>query len=171
MTLSGPWCPGWQDRFRNIIQQMGYDHAFDYVISHQEMSFGKMYGMIHKAAGEEGANSICLRHFIEVYYLDAEREGKLREAFMEALVRSFCQFMRSGWSMGKKVRERRIDVFSRWESPSYISSLDWSYEEWERCKEGVWAEIEQLNPPPEWCPLCCQDTVLQQAFENHWPQT
>lgn len=163
------WSAGWPDRLRSIIGTQGENDVFQFVMLRKGESFGKLLGTIRKTAEGDAAKEICLQHLIQTFYLDAHAAGQLREAVCESLARSFCQYMPSGWNTGKKIRERRIDVQSRWEFPSVVTHQNWEFEDWQQFRTQVWSDLEEMNPPADWCPADYQDPLLQQLFEKHWP--
>lgn len=167
MTVN-TWESNWPERFRSIVRGLGGDNVFAFVISMKGQSFGKIFGNIRRSVNKDEKELICLRYLIETYYIDAEREGKLREAVIEALVRSFCQFMSSGWNCGKNIRSRKVRVQGNWEFPSFVTHQNWEYLDWIKFRESVWSEIELIKPPDLWCPQDYRDPILIQVFNSHW---
>jgi hypothetical protein len=164
------WASGWQTRFRSIVQRMGYEDVYDFVMSRRRQSFGEMFGAIRKFAPAADNDFLAFAHLKAMFYVDAEQREQLRTAFMEALVRSFCQFMRSGWNRGKKIRQRRIDVRAEWPTPYLLAQLDWAHKDWIALKARVLSEIENISPPDDWCPESSEDPVIQEAFRRVWPE-
>ena len=164
----GVWAPGWQERFRALVQRLGYDDTFAFVMSRPGESFGQMFGHLRRASGPENA-SLGMQKFVEMFYVDANNHGKLREAVMEALVRSMRQYLRHGWNVGKRLRERRIDARVEWQTPSFVSHAGWKYNDWKRFRDHIWEQIESMGPPDDWCPMDCKDPLIQESFSRVWP--
>lgn len=164
------WISDWQERFRSILKNLGYNDAFAFVMSRKGESFGEMFGSLRRAASCEDAKFLALRHLEEAFYIDAENKGKLRDAFMEGLVRSMRQYMPHGWNRGKKLRERRIDVETRWPTPSFVTASGWQFDDWKTLKELAWKQIELIRPVDEWCPSDLNDPIVQNIFSRVWPE-
>jgi len=163
------WSGDWQQRLRTLVQRMGYEDVFAFVMAKKGESFGEMFGNIRRTVSADEAKILALRHLEELFYVDANERGQLRPAVMEALVRSLRQYLRKGWNCGKRVRERRIDARTRWVTPSLVAHHGWEYGDWRRFRELVWAEIESSGPSDDWCPQDHSDPVLQQVFSRLWP--
>ena len=165
------WKENWQERFRSLIQRMGYGNTFEFVMSRRMEVFGQMYRAIRQAGGENESNFLAFAHLKEMFYIDAAQNGYLREAFMEAFVRSFQQFFRLGWNRGKRVRERRISVEMEWPvpTPALVPGLPYSFDELHGFQSQIWEELERLNPPDDWCPEDFNDPIVQEAFVHIWP--
>ena len=165
------WSSNWQERLRSILHRLGYDDAFAFVISRRGESFDEMFGSLRRAASPEDARFLALRHLEEAFYIDASNKGKLRDAFMEALVRSLRQYMRHGWNCGKRLRERRIDALTRWPTPSFVSPSGWEFDDWKQLRERAWKQIEAAAPLDEWCPSDLNDPLVQNVFSRVWPES
>ncbi len=163
------WAKGWQERFRSLILRMGYEDTFTFVMSRSDESFGQMFRAVRQAGGEGDGGFLAFAHLEEMFYIDAAKRESLREAFMEALVRSLRQCLRSGWNQGKRIRERRIDAQTKWPIPHFVSDLQYSHDEWTGVQEEVWRELDRLKPPDDWCPKNFEDRIVQEAFANVWP--
>src|SRR5262245_16978706 len=107
--MNHTWTTGWQSRVRAIVEQMGYEDVFAFVMAHPGKSFGQLYGMIQKRTGGH-QTPVAFVQLPEVFFEDAKSRGLLREAVMESLVRSMQQHLRKGWNIGKNILPRRIDA-------------------------------------------------------------
>jgi hypothetical protein len=165
------WNSDWQERFRSLVQRLGHDDAFELVMSREGESFGEVFGSLRRAAGTDDSRFLALRQLEEAFYVDAQRKGKLREAFMEALARTLCQYLRHGWNRGKRLRERHIDARTRWPTPSFVSYAGWEYDDWKKLQQRTWDEIESIRPPDDWCPSDNKDPILQEVFSQIWPDS
>lgn len=163
------WQEGWPERFDAIIQNMGYDSTYDFVFSHPGQSFGEMFRAVRDSIDPDERPHVAFVQLAEVFYITANHRGQLRAAMMEALVRSLRQFLRKGWNQGKKIRERRGDAQFNWPTPDFVPYQEWSHSDWRKFQRQIWAEIESIGPPDDWCPEDYNDPIIQEAFERAWP--
>lgn len=164
------WANGWQARFNSIIQKMGYEDSFDLVLARSGQPFGEIFGAIRDSADDSDKRFLAFWHLKELYYVDADHRGQLRNAVMEALVRSLRQCMRRGWKRGKKGRERRVDVQTNWPIPHLVTHRGWSHDDWTEFQSRVLAEIEFIGPADDWYPEGANDPIIQVAFSRAWPE-
>jgi hypothetical protein len=160
--MSRTWNSDWQQRIRAIVQGMGYEDVYAFVMSLRSKSFGELFGLLREAAGGVEA-PVAFVQLPELFYTDAKRRGCLRLALMESLVRTLRQFLLQGWNRGKKARERRTDARARWPTPTD------GYDHFLRLQDRIWTEIECCAPPDNWCPESRDDPIIQQAFARAWP--
>ncbi|WP_145425022.1 hypothetical protein [Symmachiella dynata] len=97
-----------------------------------------------------------------MYFEEAEREGILKEAMADILVRRFKQFLPSGWNRGKRIRERQGKCWSTIERPQCLLKDGYSF------ALEFWKAIEELHPPDDWCPEDANDPILQEAIDRAW---
>ena len=166
--MSSFWDSGWRQRLHSVVHQLGYEDIFSFVMSQKQKSFGEMFGALRKGVNESDQAMLAMRQFEEMFYIDAEKKGQFREAFMEALVRSLNQYLHTGWNQGKKLRERRIDARHRWPIPGTVSICDMGYKEWEILQCRIWKELELVSPPDEWCPRDFRDPIIQDIFARQF---
>ncbi|GIX00058.1 MAG: hypothetical protein KatS3mg111_3390 [Pirellulaceae bacterium] len=166
--MSRTWCKNWPDKVRELATRQGYTDVFDFVMSHPGESFGQLYKRL-QSASEQSEFTPAFSQIAEVFYLDADRQGRLRDAFAEALVRAIRQFLKKGWGVGKQLRQRRIQAQTHWPSPSLVDSIKMSHEDWFNLQEFIWHELERESPAAEWCPADYRDPVIQAVFDRVWP--
>lgn len=170
MEEEEPWLDGWHERFNAILlRHLGYVNTAEYVRDSRGQSFGEMFQAIVDAAGPEGKEFLTFAHLEIAYYRESHAAGRLREAMMESLARSFRQLMPRGRNFGDRPEERRVEVRMHWPIPRQIEPRLWTYDEWVDLQKAVMAKIEQLAPPDPWCPANGQDAVLVEAFRHAWP--
>ena len=72
----------------------------------------------------------------------------------------------AGWNKGKNAREARARAFSEWNLP-FAGAQDWEHVR--RCADSVWAQLNLMQPPDDWCPSSPDDPILDEAFTQAWP--
>jgi hypothetical protein len=163
------WAVDWQARFRAIVQKMGHEDTFAFVMSRKGESFGEMFRAVRSTTCNKDADFLAFAHLEELFYVDAERHGRLREAVMESLVRSLREHLRDGWNHGKRLRERRIDALGKWPIPHFVSHLEWDHHAWKKLQNRLWDELERSDPSDDWCPADFEDPVIQLVVSRIWP--
>jgi len=166
--MSTTWNGDWPQRLRTLAAFMGASDVYDLVMSRRGQSFGEVFRSLRETANELGVR-VAFQQLKVAFYLDAYAQGKLREAFMEAMVRSIRQFLRKGWNKGKKVRSRRIDASTVFPTPSLLDEFALTVADWIALKKLAFYELEQLKPPDEWCPEDYKDPIIQKLFDKIWP--
>ena len=161
--MSDAWQGDWQSRVRALVQELGHEDAFDFVMSNPGKSFGQLFRYLREAAGEAQVQ-LAFVQLPELFYVDADRRGQLRSALMESLVRSLQQYLGRGWNVGKRVRERRIEARTEWPIPAN------GYDRWQKVQDEVWRELVSKAPPDDWCPNGREDPILQEVFSRAWPE-
>ena len=164
------WAEDWPARFRRIITGLGYEDTYQFVLQHRLLSFGQMFGLVRKEAAAVDKAFLAFAHLEESYYLDAIGRGELRNAVMEACVRSIRQLLPAGWNVGKKCRERRIESISKWPVPRILVGSEMSRMGWRDFQGSFWKTIEALSPAEDWCPEDSKDSTLIEAFAIVWPE-
>ncbi|MCI0413529.1 hypothetical protein L0222_12120 [bacterium] len=159
---SETWSGNWQERIEKIVRAMGYTDVFEFVESHPGRSFGELFGILRNASQSDSA-MIAFVQLPELYFADAAKRQLMRDAIREALVRSLQQFLKSGWNLGKKVRERRLDAKLNWQLPGY------EFERWEQLKDEAWSQLESMHPDDDWCPGNREDPIIEKVFSHVWP--
>jgi len=165
------WSGDWQGRFRRIVQNLGYEDVYSFVMNQPGKPFAVLFRELRKQAPVAEQQFLAFAHLPTTYYIDAERRGLLREAFMEALVRSLRQHMTSGWNYGSRIRERRIDARTDWPIPSVPTATGESHEQWFVLRDTIMRHLETSAIPDTWCPKDRHDALIQEAFRCHWPGT
>ncbi|GIW98377.1 MAG: hypothetical protein KatS3mg111_1710 [Pirellulaceae bacterium] len=166
--MNRTWCRDWPERVRGLAKNLGHTDVFDFVMSHPGESFGQLYRRL-QSTSEPSEFIPAFSQTAEVFYLDADRQGRLRDALAEALVRAIQQFLKKGWGVGKQLRQRRIQAQLHWPTPSLVNSLKMSHDDWFNFQELIWSELERESPAPEWCPADYRDPVIQAVFDRVWP--
>lgn len=160
--MSHTWSEDWPNRIRSIVQGLGYEDVYEFVMSQPTKSFGELFRTI-KDSPSNAAASVAFIQLKESFYMDAERRGCLRDALMETLVRSLRAFNRAGWNRGKKARERRSQALINWPVPSR------DIKRWHEMEDKIWGELGSIGPADDWCPESRHDPVIQEAFARVWP--
>jgi hypothetical protein len=167
--MTDAWRTNWQDEIRSRIHDLGFNDTYDFVLSKPGQSFGEMFRTLQGVKSRQDSPKLAFVQLKETFYVDAARQGKLREAFGEALVRCLQQFLRSGWSRGNRAHQRRIDARVHWPVPHFVPNSSFSHSDWSMIQDQVWKKLEELCPPDEWCPTDFSDTLIQSALYDTWP--
>lgn len=166
--MTGAWSPGWEDRFREVVQEMGFDDVYAFVEQHPDKSLNQLYGLVQQHESSTGLDRICLEYFYQTFFIDALSNNRLKEAITESLLRSLKFNLRNGWNTGKDILKRRYNAKHGWPKPSFAMQAVAGYDELSTFQNAVWQSIENADPPEDWCPQSVDDPILKQAFEKSW---
>lgn len=164
--MCASWSGNWSSAVRQRVAQLDFDGPWQLAIAHPLIPFGQLFEMVRQTKLTAlGIPQIGLIQFEAAFFEDASSARQLRTAMTDTLIRSFQQHLRKGWNCGKNIRNRHYHTQRDWALPPA------PYEKVKALAEQIWANLEETNPPAEWCPLHWDDPVLTQAFDRAWPKS
>jgi hypothetical protein len=161
-TNNPPWAEGWEDHIRTAARRLGYRSLLELMRAHYAEPYGKVYRLLCSALGFR----FPIMQLHKLHMLDAIEDGTVREAAKDSFARAFQEHVPAGWNKGKNAREARARAFSEWNLP-FAGAQDWEHVR--RCADSVWAQLNLMQPPDDWCPSSPDDPILDEAFTQAWP--
>lgn len=157
--MANVWTDGWEARVRAMLNQMGYDDGFAFVMAHPGKSFGELFGMLRRASGDEG-RSFAFIQLQEIFFIDARSRCALRDALIESFTRTIAAF---GFKTRKSSRGRPVVPCTEMPLPCFES------ERWFRLQDRLWAELASMQLPDNWRPKSADDPIVTECFGRIWP--
>ena len=161
--MTETWDADWESRIQKRVQHLGFGDTFSFVSAHPLIPFGQLFRIL-RDDNPDKRYSIAIAQFQHVYFCDAARQGHLREAILDTLVRRLREHLRQGWNHGKMAKERRASAYSQWELPTF------DRQRFAGITERIWQALIDLSPPDDWCPESAKDPLLEKAFASGWPE-
>lgn len=180
MTItSSAWTGDWHARALSRVNSRGYTSILDYLRDHPARPY--------LALAEELGPDVVAMQFVRIAFEDAQRNGQLRWASMDCLVREIHEIFPSGWGkvhipdnnrlltkedrsqLAAQPETERIDfqkaqVFGNW-----VAMVDQVPASAKPRLRAVWAALQELCPPVGWLPKGPDDPLVVGAFEKGWP--
>jgi hypothetical protein len=153
----------WESRIQKRVRHLGFADIFAFVSAHPMIPFGQLFRIL-RDDNTDKRHSIAIAQFQHVYFRDAARQGHLREAILDTLLRRLREHLRQDWNHGRTAKARRASAYSQWELPTF------DRQRFVGITERIWQALIDLSPPDDWCPESAKDPFLEEAFASGWPE-
>jgi hypothetical protein len=144
------------------VRHLGFADTLVFVAANPMIPFGQLFRIVCDDS-RDVRHTIAIAQFQQVFFQDAARQGKLREAIRDTLLRRLREHLRHGWNQGKMSKTRRALAFSQWELPTF------DRERIAGITDKIWQALVDLQPPDDWCPKSVDDPIRENAFAIAWP--
>ena len=106
-----------------------------------------------------------------VQFDEAEKQGDLRFAAMDSLVRDLREYLEKGWEGSSGRHFATIQAYVAWLGRLEGSSRNLKPNaDLHRLGESVWNALEEMQPPIAWVPAAVSDEYVSGAFAIGWPE-
>lgn len=166
--MTTAWTGDWRKRVLERVREMGYQSVSDYLKARPGVPYLDLAEELSRplAGGEYG--DVAAVQIEELQYLEAESEGKLREAAMDSLVRILRDRLgQGGWNEGAGADFKRAWAYASW---SGLVSRCGEDRVAEAYADKTWEALKELSPPRGWLPSSPEDPYVVAAFNKGWPE-
>jgi hypothetical protein len=132
------------------IHEIGYASTLHFFEAFPHEHYGQLLGRLRNAGIDTSLIALTNLH-LNAHY----REGTLRLAARDRLVRSLWKNLRNGWATGKHLHTRRLQAFDDWTGW-------WNLPIW----IPLWAEFESRKIDASWLPFHANDEIIISVFET-----
>lgn len=156
------WEGDWRERVLSRMRSYGYQSVADCLSRFP----GEPYVDVVKRLGPH----IAAIQLECVQFDEAEKQGALREAAIDSLLRDLNWHLKSGWEGGVRGNFNTSGAYVDWLHRLEGSSRNLPPNpELIQRGEMVWKALEELRPPRGWLPIGMTDPFIEAAFATAWP--
>ena len=153
------WNESWEADVTNRIKEKGYLDILDLLDDRP----GETYNEIASFIGE----NVAPIQIIGIQYNQAKKKDKIREALKDSLCRNIIEELPGGYGIGVDPTGKFEDALADWCSEAMVTG---GLPELEETLDRIIEGLLQQKIPKGWLPKTANDKIINDIFNEQWPQ-